>query len=733
MSLSEPPEDPRARANLTPALAVRVGIVGSLVLALFAIVFFRLWFLQVLTGTHYVEAAAHNTTRNVAVAAPRGKILARDGAVLVSSTTALSVEIVPSELPVKVNQSNILTSYRRDDAVYDRLSHVIGMGRKRHPCKVATPPPGCDVASGKCPRSTTRDLSPIACTVAQQIALNTYADVTVKSPVSTRVQYWIDERANEYRGVDVAQTSVSGYPYKELAAQTLGNVGRLTTQEHHEKQFKHVNASAVVGQSGLEYEYDQYLRGTYGEQRVKVNADGVAVGVGRTKQPVAGEDLKTTLDLSVQQVGDAALQHSIDTNDGQGGAFVAMNPDTGAIYGMGSLPSYNPDIFTKPVIPTKEYDRIFGKASNDPQFNRATQSAAPTGSTFKVITATAAMESGKWSPDETFDDDGPICFGTYCPQNSGGAHYGVLDLASAIKVSDDEFFYNLGAKLNIDKPKGGALQSWAHRYGIGRNPDVDLPQASSGLLPTPAWFDAVGRQEALCETATGDWRYVNAQGDHSAKKLKGYHRNTPTPVSAVHPYGCGLATAGATWTIGQNVLSAVGQGNDEVSPLQLSLVYSAIANGGTIVHPHVGDSIVNAEGTVLQKLSFPAQRHLNINPEYLDTIRAGLNEAAQGGGATGDAGTSQTVMQNFGKPVYAKTGTAQYIPTSGPEKGVETDSSWYAAYVPRSATTKPIVVVVWVEGGGFGAIAAAPVARQIMSQWFYGKPGPWTPGDSQDQ
>jgi penicillin-binding protein 2 len=727
MSLSDPPEG--RRANLTPALAVRVAIAGSVVLALFAIIFFRLWFLQVLTGDHYVLTAARNQTRVVAIVPERGEILASDGQRLVTSTTALAAEIVPSELPVKVNQSNILNHYRRDDAVYDRLARVLGLGTRRHPCPVATPPPSCPVASGNCPKTTTRRLSPIACDVATQIALDFYANVTVKQPVSTRVQYFIDERANQFRGVDVDQTSVSGYPYTTLAAQALGYVGRLTASEHRERAFKNVNVNAVVGQSGLELGYDQYLRGTFGKQRVEVNASGVAVRQGHAQAPRAGDELKTWLNLKVQQTGDQALHRSITENNGLGGAYVAMNPQTGSVYAMGSEPSYDPSVFTHPQT-EKQYQADFGQASNYPLLNRATQGIAPDGSTFKVITSVAAMESGIWSPDETYTDDGEFCpdgpaVPSACLHNAEHTVGGTLDLASALKVSDDVFFYHLGDLLNVDDPQGGALQKWAKRFGVGQNPHIDIPGVSGaydGTLPTPALFDQRSREEEECETATGAYRYTNAQGQTSATRKRGYHR------SPKYPAGCGIGHAGVPWTVGDNINTAVGQGDVQVSPLQLAMVYAAIENGGTIVRPHLGDDVQNADGTVLQKLSFPALRHLDINPTYLQTIQTGLNEAAQGGGPDPNPGTSQSVMENFGKPVYGKTGTATTF-----ENGVETDSSWYATYVPASATSKPIVVVVWIEGGGYGAIAAAPVARQIMSQWFYGKPGPYIAGDSQDQ
>ena len=169
--------------------------------------------------------------------------------------------------------------------------------------------------------------------------------------------------------------------------------------------------------------------------------------------------------------------------------------------------------------------------------------------------------------------------------------------------------------------------------------------------------------------------------------------------------------------MGDNVNLAVGQGDVQVTPLQLAVAYGALANGGTIVRPHLGLDIQTSDGTVLQNINPPPARHININPFYLATIRQGLRDAASQPG-----GTSYDVMGNFPEQVYGKTGTAQY--TDQP------DYSWYACFVPRTATTKPIVVVVHVERGGFGDIAAAPVARQILSQWFFGKPGVYKAGNS---
>jgi penicillin-binding protein 2 len=169
--------------------------------------------------------------------------------------------------------------------------------------------------------------------------------------------------------------------------------------------------------------------------------------------------------------------------------------------------------------------------------------------------------------------------------------------------------------------------------------------------------------------------------------------------------------------VGDNVNLAVGQGDVQATPLQLAVAYAALANGGTVVRPHLGLDVQNADGTVLQKVNPAPARHININPLYLDTIRGGLRAAASQPG-----GTSYDVMGNFPEPVYGKTGTAQY--------NGQPDYGWYACFVPPGQTSKPIVVVVHVERGGFGDVSAAPVARQILSQWFFGKPGSYKSGNS---
>ena len=709
-----PPQEDR-RSPLTPQLALRAAIVGSFALGMFAIIFFRLWFLQVLSGDQYVKAANVNRVRDIKVAAERGEVLDRSGAVLVDSIKTLAVQISPPDLPVPASLADIATLEHppaADQRVYDSLSHVLRIPTRARRCQLHMPQP--NVFS----------LSPVACLVGQQVSLLPYADVTIRkgSAVNRDVQFYLAERQRQFPGVQVQRIYVTHYPDTTLAAQVLGYVGPISPTEHAMKTYSGLPQDSIIGQTGIEAQYDSFLRGTDGYQRVQVNSLGQPVGDLPGKAPVTGHYLRLSLDANLERVGQAALAHSLSLNNSPGGAFVAMNPTNGEVYGMGSLPSYDPSIFTGNLSQSK-YNQLIGPNSGDPLLNRAIQSAGPSGSTFKPITATAAMESGAWSPGQIYDDTGQFCIGSglaqQCRHNAQHASFGPVDISGAIKVSSDDFFYNLGALTNPNPykhPSGGPVDTWAYRFGIGRTTGVDLPDESIGTLPTPTWRSGRNQLEAQCDSATGPFRWTNGT-NFSAHYHKDWHRG---PKHAAG--GCGIADGtNRPWSVGDNINLAVGQGDVQLTPVQLAVVYSALANGGTIVRPHLGLDVQQRDGTVLQTISPPATRHISINSGYLDAIRTGLREAASQQG-----GTSADVMGDFPAPVYGKTGTAQYI-----VNGVEQDYGWYACFVPSSINGKPpIVVVVKVEKGGFGDVAAAPVARQILSQWFFGKPGPYKAGSS---
>jgi len=599
------------------------------------------------------HAAGHSEHRaTTAGSHARGEIRWQNGDALARSRVSHAVQIDTAKLPAVEAARTV---------VYERLAAILG---------VSTKPVTCQIAG-----RTGARLAKLPCAVARQQALAVRRAVTVAMNVPLSVIDRVARQSRELPGVSARAVSMRVYPSGDLAAQTLGTVGPLTRAEQRLLHFPGTPAPQIVGQSGLEAEYDRFLS--------------------------VGDTLRTSLNLRLQQAGQRALQHAITINrPATGGSFVAMNPQDGSIYAMGSLPTFNPSIFTTGNLPQRTYHRLTSKGSNEPLLNRAIDSAGPTGSTFKPITATAALESGNWTVGSIYHDMGSFQVGAATLHNVGNAAYGSLDLVNALRVSSDTFFYNLGARTNVANPfatpQGGPLQTWAQRFGIGRATGIDIPGESAGTLPSPAFRESRNRLEAQCDAATGPF--------------KGKPKHTAG--------GCGIADGtNRPWSIGDNINLAVGQGDVQATPLQLAVTYAALANGGTIVRPHVGESIQNQDGTVLQNINPPPSRRLAINPIYLETIRQGLRDAASQPG-----GTSAAVFSNFPQQVYGKTGTAQYTG--------QQDYSWYACFVPASATTKPIVVVVHVEQGGFGAVAAAPVARQILSQWFFSKPGPYVAGSS---
>lgn len=585
-------------------------------------------------------------------AAVRGEILDQYGHVLVDNRVSYAVQINPAKLPA--------TGSART-AVYERLAAILGTPATATSCRIA----GHGV----------QRLATIPCDIARHQALTPSGSVTFAADISLGAVHQIVQQAHRLPGVSTRISHPRAYPEGNLAGQLLGTVGQINPAELRGHVYSGASAQSEVGQSGLEAQYDRYLR--------------------------AGNTLQTSLNARLQQAGQQALQHAISTNPpSTGGAFVALNPETGAVYAMGSLPTFNPSIFTTGNPSQRTYHRLTSKAGNEPLLNRAIDSAGPTGSTFKPITATAALESGNWTAGSIYNDTGSFQEGAVTLHNAGSAAYGPLDMVNALRVSSDTFFYNLGARTNVDNPfatpQGGPLQTWARRFGIGRASGIDLPGESSGTLPSPAFRESRNRLESACDSATGPFR--------------GKPRHTSG--------GCGIADGtNRPWSIGDNINLAVGQGDVQATPLQLAVAYAAIANGGTIVRPHIANAITSPGGTVLQPISPAPVRHLKMDPLSLQTVRAGLRGAASQPG-----GTSSDVFGNFPKPVYGEAGTAQ---SNG-----QADSAWYAGYVPASATNTPITVVVWIQQGGFGDVSAAPVARQILSQWLLGKKGPWIPGRS---
>jgi penicillin-binding protein 2 len=423
-----------------------------------------------------------------------------------------------------------------------------------------------------------------------------------------------------------------------------------------------------VGRAGVELEYDQFLRGRSGATRVQVDSLGNFRRKLGELQSRQGRQLRLSIDLDVQRAGQEALAGGTGK-----GAFAVMNIHNGEVLGLGSYPSYDPNLFAK-VVRESDYKRLSSDETGAPLTDRAVAGGYPTGSTFKLITATAALESGTITPDTPLNDPGEIKIGDITFKNAGGAAHGVLSLRQALTVSSDVFFYQLGADMN---EQGMPLQKWARTLGLGRKTGIDLPDELPGFLPTPHWRDTEYKKFERCKA-----------------------RKKPTQ-DQIYQGICGFVDR--PWSVGDNVNLAVGQGDVQVSPLQMAVAYARLATD-TVVRPRLGQRIENSAGQVEQQLEEPKPRSLHIPFEYRSAILDGLRGAASAPG-----GTSTPVFQSFPIQIAGKTGTA--------EKGAgRADQSWYVALAPWP--DPKYVVAVTDEAGGFGADTAAPMARRILAQLF---------------
>jgi penicillin-binding protein 2 len=609
--------------------ALRVAILSGFALVMFSIIFFRLWYLQVLSGDKYLKEAKNNQVREVTVRAPRGEILDRSGRVLVDNRTALALQLDPTELP---------SSHRRRTKEFARLGRVIGMS----------------------PKEITKQLH-------QQTRELPANPVTLRRDVAYDLVYYLRENQAIYPGVSVQRVYVRNYPGGTLGAHVFGYVREVNEEQLKEARYQDLIPGDQVGQSGVENTYDNVLRGTNGITRVQVDAEGQPTGgVLSETQATAGDSLLLSIDSPVQRAGEAAIN-----SFGTPGAFVAMNVHDGEVLGLGSSPTFDPTVFTKPVIPTSTYEQLTSDTTGSPLTDRAIQGLYPTGSTFKPITAVAALQSGTLTPSTTIYDGGVFTLGGIDFQNAGGSSYGSLQLPEALQVSSDVFFYNVGATL--DRDGNGAQQKWASELGIGHPTGIDLPGEMAGLLPSPAWRNKL---------------YKEAQDPDSPGG------------AAIVP---GKDPTDRPWSGGDAVNLAVGQGDLQADPLQMAVAYAAIANGGDVVRPHVGLEVRDPRGGVVQEIDPGPQRHLDIKPQYRQAILEGIHMAAQSPG-----GTSYAVFGNFPVPMAGKTGTAERAPQG--------DQSWYVALAPYP--NPEIAVAATIEQGGFGVDSAAPVVKQILSAYY---------------
>ncbi len=621
-----------------PRITMLSLVVGVLLLALLS----RLWFLQVLAADRYGHLAEGNRVRQVVVEAPRGRILDRNGNVMVRNRAAWAITVKLPELgnPTKRNQ------------VLNRLSSLLGVPRSKIDERL------------------------------QNFNGSPLRGAPVAEDVPEDKLFYLAEHSEDFPGVSPEVVALRDYPYGTLAAHVVGFVGEISKDELASGQFNGVEEGDTVGKAGVELTYDHWLRGQDGVEDFEVNATGRVVRALGGRPPVPGMDLQLSIDLKVQQQAEKSLQDGMTLARGlsdktRGGRYpapaataVVLNPNDGSVLAMASLPEYDPRKFVGGIS-----QKDFALYSNDktyPLLNRAVQSAYPPGSTWKPVTALSALRTNVITPQTTFHCPGSYKFGNTTFNDWTPTGHGTVDLSKGLEQSCDVYFYNLGANFArseaASETKGGKaaedMQATARSLGFGGRPTIDLPFSTRGLVPTRAWRKA----------------YWEANKDIYCKGTSALYKE--------------LCRDGWHWQGGEDLNIAIGQGALLVSPLQLAVGYAAIANGGTVYQPHVAQSLLSPDtGKPVRTIGPKVTQVAPIPAGDFAAVAQGLSTVTSGGTAAG--AFSGFPLNRFA--VAGKTGTAD-LPPKAP-------FAWFASFAPVQKPQYVVVTMV-EQGGHGGESAA---------------------------
>ncbi|MEY2474277.1 MAG: penicillin-binding protein 2 [Actinomycetota bacterium] len=621
--------DPQGSAHL------RLTIVGIVVFSLFATLLSRATYLQAMDSGAFVKQARENRVRIVYEPAPRGRILDRNNQVLVDNKV-----------------SNVITLSReqaaKDDEVIDRLAALLHIQRSDIEAKVKD----------------------------QRFSPFTPVPVITEAPEEAIV--YIREHQSDFEGVDAARVTERSYPYGTLAAHLLGYVGKLNERELSEHRRDNYQPSDEIGKSGVELLYEKWLRGTPGVTRLEVDSADRVVRTLFHTDPVPGHDIRLTLDLNVQVAAEAAMARAMNAAHGTydrgmakdfiapAGAAVVLDPRDGSVRAMASLPTFNPGDFVGGIT-TPQYQALTAPQAHFPLNNRALAGEYSPGSTFKLATAVAAVNTRMLDPRKTIVDGGKYtvagCAGDRCVfHNANNEAHGPVNLTTAITVSSDVFFYGLGDQFWKNRNTYGttAIQDTARSLGFGAKTGIGLGE-HAGRVPTPDLRAAL----------------------HDANP-----KAFPT----------------RDWRTGDNINLSIGQGELVVTPIQLARAYATFAKDGKAFVPRVAsEALTETEnGGYRTVMSFPAVSVPGpiIQPDVKAPIEAGLK-----GVTSNPRGTAYNAFAGFtGMTVAGKTGTAQ---VHGKQ-----DTALFAAYAPVEDPQWAVAVVM--EEAGFGGSIAAPVARHIF-------------------
>lgn len=573
-------------------------------LVLFAVLLGRMVYLQLWRGDYYAKQSDGNRLRQSRILAPRGIIYDSEGKELVNN--------LPGYAVVLQKQS----SYKPE--TLQRLSNLLQMPVEEINAKI-------------------------------KASENFYEPIMLKNNLDQQMVTKIEEQRRYMPEVMLSVQPIRNYPYHELAVHALGYVGEVSAYEIEQGLFKNITQGSLVGKAGLEKTYDKYLRGEDGAFMEEVDVAGNVVKHYDSVQPVPGKNLKLTIDYELQKELEAFtdkhlafLRSSGIAPGARAAAVVAIDPRNGAVRAMVSRPGYDPNWFVH-GISSKNWNSI----NNDPNYpmnNKVITGEYPPGSTFKIVTGSAAFELKKVGLDEPIFDGG---FHPMVPTmgNAGGEVLGWLTFIKALAMSDNVYFYELGYRVGIDN-----IEKYAHIFGFGERTGIDLEGESKGLV--------------------------------ASKKVK-------------------RKIWDEDWRLGDTFNAAIGQGFNLTTPIQLSVMLSIVANGGTKYQPYLVDSIINSDGSLFEKPKRAEGKHIDVSQQTIDYIRMGMSATTQEGGTA-------SYFAGLPKPIAGKTGTA--------ENSHGRDHGLFVAYGP--VDDPELVVICIVEQGGFGSVAAGPIVYKAFEEFF---------------
>lgn len=534
---------------------IRLQTMLALCLLLFAVLLGRMIYLQLWRGDYYTKQSDGNRLRQSKIIAPRGIIYDKDGHELVNNLPGYAVALQKQ------------ADYKPE--TLQRLSALLDIPVEKIEEKIKD-------------------------------SANYYEPIMLKDNLSPAMVTRIEEQRRYMPEVMLSVQPIRTYPYHELAVHALGYVGEVSPYEIEHGLFKNVTQGSIVGKAGLEMSYDKYLRGEDGAFMEEVDVAGSVVKHYDSVQPVPGKNLRLTLDYRLQKSLEdftdkhlAYLRSSGIASGARAAAVVALDPRSGAVRAMVSRPGYDPNLFVQ-GISSKDWNRI----NNDDSYplnNKVISGEYPPGSTFKIVTGSAAFELNKVRLDEPIYDGG---FHPLVPTmgNAGGEVLGWLTFIKGLAMSDNVYFYELGYRVGIDN-----IAKYARIYGFGQPTGIDLEGESKGL---------VASKQVKRDIWDEDWR------------------------------------------LGDTFNAAIGQGFNLTTPIQLAVMLSIVANGGMKYQPYLVDSITNADGSLFAKPKRAEGKHIDVSQQTIDYMRMGMSATTQEGGTA-------SYFSTLPKPIAGKTGTAE--------------------------------------------------------------------------